>query len=267
MQYLILPNTNIQVSRVSFGTARLHHIFSKKKRQQILKTAFTLGITHFDTSPYYGLGLAELELGQFIKQHRSSVTVATKIGLYPFCSPKNRASIVWLYKIIGKIFPNLSKAQVNWSIKKAKNSLDISLKNMNTDYVDFLFLHEPNFKIINTEEFLNWLTEEFNKGKIRYWGLAGEPILLEFFIREQHPLANIIQTRDDIISKPSDIIFKYGRQIQFTYGYLSSYHRIKKRKIDIKDLFKIALSRNNKGSILFSTRNEKRLKKIVELVK
>ena len=42
-----------------------------KKRKKLLEGAFPLGITHFDTSPYYGFGLAESDL-DFLMLPRST---------------------------------------------------------------------------------------------------------------------------------------------------------------------------------------------------
>ena len=109
MQYLTIRNTNINVSRVSFGTASLHHLLSPKKRNMLLEKALSLGITHFDTSPYYGYGLSEVELGKMLKGQRNDITISTKVGLYP---PKNTSYNlfnIWTRKAIGKFYSKLSK--------------------------------------------------------------------------------------------------------------------------------------------------------------
>jgi exodeoxyribonuclease-3 len=59
MKQVILPNSNLQVSRLSFGTASLHHLITSRARQQLLYSVLNSGISHFDTSPYYGFGLAD----------------------------------------------------------------------------------------------------------------------------------------------------------------------------------------------------------------
>ena len=59
-----IDKTKISTSHLGFGTSYLHHIFSQKKRIKILETVFENAITHFDTSPYYGNNLAELDLGK-----------------------------------------------------------------------------------------------------------------------------------------------------------------------------------------------------------
>jgi len=55
----MLPGTGLSVSRLSFGTATLHHHPTTAKRQAFLAAALDHGFTHFDTSPYYGFGMSE----------------------------------------------------------------------------------------------------------------------------------------------------------------------------------------------------------------
>ena len=126
-----LPGTNFDVSRLSFGTASLHHLYSSRARQALLQGALDIGITHFDTSPYYGYGLAEQELGILQKRNRDAFTVATKVGLYPNGSRFSGTLTVWARKIIGKAFPAISMPVVNWSVSAAEKSLELSLKRHN----------------------------------------------------------------------------------------------------------------------------------------
>ena len=83
MRRVTLQGTDINVSRLSFGTASLHHLPTSRRRQDLLAAAFDHGFTHFDAAPYYGFGIAERELGQFLKARRGRVTITTKVGLYP----------------------------------------------------------------------------------------------------------------------------------------------------------------------------------------
>src|SRR5262245_50530975 len=73
MKRVQLPGTEIVMSRLSFGTSRLHHVPSGKHRQSLLAAAFDAGFTHFDTAPLYGFGLAESDLGGFLKARRGRV--------------------------------------------------------------------------------------------------------------------------------------------------------------------------------------------------
>ena len=52
-------------------------------RLRLLEVAFEHGITHFDTAPLYGMGLAEEVLGRFCRGKRDAITITTKFGLLP----------------------------------------------------------------------------------------------------------------------------------------------------------------------------------------
>lgn len=69
-------------SRLAFGTSRLHYV-GQADRQRLLALAVDCGICHFDTAPVYGDGLAERELGRFLKGRRSGLLIATKYGVAP----------------------------------------------------------------------------------------------------------------------------------------------------------------------------------------
>lgn len=265
MQYSIIENTDVRVSRISFGTASLHHLFSAKQRQRLLKTAASAGISHFDTSPYYGYGLAESDLGALMQGGRDAFTVATKVGFYPFGGAAHGTFGVWARKAVGKFYPRLSAPEVDWCVQRAANSLNASLRRLKTDYVDFLFLHEPDIGLLNADEFLRWIEVERSKGKVRYWGLAGLPVLLKPWLLIDHPLALVLQTKDDLVTKMADFVLESGRNLQFTYGYLSSRSGSGSGE-SVADVVCNALMRNTDGAILISTRRVERLKQFGAIV-
>jgi hypothetical protein len=61
----------------------LFRLHSARERATVLAAAYDAGIRHFDVAPLYGLGQAEIELGQFLRGRRDTVTVTTKFGLDP----------------------------------------------------------------------------------------------------------------------------------------------------------------------------------------
>ena len=67
MTQTLLQGTSLLTSRLGMGTAALHHLSTERARQSLLAAALYAGITHFDTAPMYGEGLAERSLGQFLR--------------------------------------------------------------------------------------------------------------------------------------------------------------------------------------------------------
>ena len=72
------------ISRLGAGCAALGNLYapiSDADAQATLEAAVVGGANYFDTAPYYGHGLSEQRLGQFLsKQHRSDLRVSTKVG-------------------------------------------------------------------------------------------------------------------------------------------------------------------------------------------
>jgi aryl-alcohol dehydrogenase-like predicted oxidoreductase len=262
MNQILISNSDILVSRISFGTGSLHHLYWKNDRQNILHNAVNNGITHFDTAPYYGYGLAEKDLGLFFKKNRFKYTITTKIGLYPFLFQSSNSFNLRFRKLSGFVFPILSLPLVNTTLKKAKKSLFQSLKNLKTDYIDFLMLHEPNINLYNTDEFIKWLDDEITKGTIRTFGISGIHQNLAPFLENHNPLSKIIQTKDSINLCQADFLKKYNHPLQFTYGYISSYNNI---DIDLTKIIFTALERNKFGSLIFTSNDKERFNNLVKI--
>jgi aryl-alcohol dehydrogenase-like predicted oxidoreductase len=264
MKQIVIHNTDIHVSRFALGTASLHHLFSSALRKNILIAAASVGFTHFDTSPYYGLGLAECDLGTFLMGQRSHFTVATKVGLYPWGTAASHAAGVWARKALGRVAPAVSLPVVNWQVDRARASLQQSLKRLKTDYVDFLFLHEPDENLIIAEEFMRWIESEVTQGTVRSWGLAGEVGRVAPWVWAAHPLAKVIQTQDELVKRQADFMLASGRCLQFTYGYLSSQPQ-SELTVAPETILRTALVRNSTGAIIVSTRRAERLQELARL--
>ncbi len=258
MRRVTLQGTDINMSRLSFGTASLHHLPTIRRRQNLLSAAFDHGFTHFDTAPYYGFGIAEQELGRFLKGRRSRVTITTKVGLYPPGSLDPNTASVWVRKVVGKVVPAFSRPVVDWSIASASKSLDCSLRRLGTNYIDLLLLHEPVSGAVQSEVFLDWLKGEKGKGRIRAWGLAGQADHMDTWLFINHPLGMVLQVRDSLDRREADLVRDHGRDLQITYGYLSS-SSILPGSLTTTEILERAMRRNTTGSILISTRQLRRL--------
>lgn len=257
MNRIGLSGTDITVSRLAFGTATLHHLRRSCQRQKLLAAAVDLGFSHFDTSPYYGFGLAEYELGRFLRQHHTDITVASKVGLFPPGGRSSSTLAVWTRKAGGRFIPSLCKPVVNWSVSAAEKSLEQTLRTLGRDWLDFFFLHEVESALLDPDDFLAWLTRQKQAGKIRYWGFAGS--LDRFADWLSHPLGEVLQVRDgsEVLS-----LTQTGREPQFTYGVLSGANP----NCLANDAIRRALGRNPRGSVLVSTRKMVHLQELVEVV-
>lgn len=256
MQSIRIPGTTLDVTRLSFGTASLHHLFKSQQRQALLTTALDAGFTHFDTSPYYGFGLAEKSLGELPSTELQRITIASKVGLYGPNGAGPGVPEILLRKIAGKALPALNKPVVDWSLAHAQKSLEDSLRRLRRGWLDILFLHEPVQALIQTDEWQRWLESLVQSGKIRHFGIAGEAPLIAAMLEASPTLTNIVQVRDSLVEHQADVLLQHQRALQFTYGYMASGTP---QGADGAAVLREALRRNVTGSILVSTRRVDRV--------
>lgn len=262
MRRVRIDGTGLEVSRFALGTASLHRVPARSEREALLQAAFDAGFRHFDTSPYYGYGLAEAAMGQALRSRRADLTIATKIGLYPRVGAARSLPLVWSLKVAGRVWPSLSRPVVDWSVRRAGRSLQESLARLGTNYVDILFLHEPHRALIAADEFRAWLEKLQRAGTIGCWGVAGEPEVVAPWLAVDSPLAQVVQIRDSLDMREADAVRDAQRPLQFTYGYFSA---AKKAGVTpSREILQRILERNTTGSIVVSTLRKERLRDFAE---
>ena len=255
MNQITLPGTDIRVSRFSFGTAGLFNASgSARERGRLLAAAYDNGFTHFDTAPYYAFGIAERDLRPFLAA-RPQATVATKVGLYSPGGETQSAALVFLRKAAGRAWPALSRATVDWSVERARSALSASLRRLGRERIDLYLLHEPDLRLIATDEWLRWLEDEGER--VAWFGVAGNSERIGPFVESANRLAAVVQTNDSLDGREADVVARFGRPPQLTYGYVSA--RRSGGPLDAATILGAALRRNRTGSIIVSTRRIDRL--------
>lgn len=151
MKYTRLGNTDIDISNLGFGsmvlTPDVYGDTNDEESKKALQRAQDLGVTFFDTADAYGNGQNEELVGKSLQGKREDYVIATKVGF----------------------LENFSG--VSNDPKYIKQSIDKSLKRLNTDYVDLYYLHnlDPEVPI---EESVGAMSELVEAGKIRSIGLS-----------------------------------------------------------------------------------------------
>lgn len=124
--------------------------------EEMVHTAFNLGITHFDLANNYGNpynGSAEENFGRILadmRQYRDEMCISTKAGYEMWAGPYGDR---------------------NGSRKYLTASLDQSLKRMGLEYVDIFYHHvfDPNTPLEETALALNYI---IRRGKALYVGIS-----------------------------------------------------------------------------------------------
>ena len=139
-QRKIKLNNGMEIPCIGFGT---YQIRKKKEMDSVIKEAYSIGYRLFDTAVMYG---NEKLLGDAIQKYKI---------------PRNEIFITT------KILPQ------DMTYDKTKQSIDSSLKKLQTDYIDMVLIHWP--KVNKSEDRIQvWraLEEGVSEGKIKMIGVS-----------------------------------------------------------------------------------------------
>lgn len=157
MRYRVLGKTGLRVSILGFGGSPLGGVFGPTDPTEAVRTvrlAIDHGINFFDTSPFYGLTVAEAVLGQALDGvRRDRFYLATKVGRY-------------------------GETEFDFSAERVTRSVDESLKRLRVEYVDLIQCHDIEYGDLNeiVEETIPALRKIQASGKARLVGITGYPL-------------------------------------------------------------------------------------------
>lgn len=149
MQYRQLPSTDLNVSEICLGTMTFGGQTSAQDSRQIIDIALDSGINFLDTANIYSGGESERILGNTLGSRRNRIVLATKTG--------------------GPTSPDVHR--VDLSQHQILSSVEDSLRRLNTDYIDILYLHFPD-EGTPPDEYIETASDLVRSGKIRYWGVS-----------------------------------------------------------------------------------------------
>lgn len=219
-----LDATNVQVTRLCYGTSKLFRLHSSRERQRLLDAAFDAGIRHFDTARSYGLGDAEREVGQFVRRHRGKVTVGTKFGIQISRAGRLFKPVQQVARRVLGLLPALRKRIVrpssnlvaphSFDVPTARASLETSLRVLDIPCIDILFLHAPTIDSGLSADLADFLSAARARGEIRTWGLSG-PVPDILPVKNAFPaLAPVLQYECTALLRPG-LPNVHGPQITF----------------------------------------------------
>ncbi len=161
MTYRINPNNGDKVSLLGYGMMRLpmngsgnDATVDQDMVNRQIDYALEHGINYFDTSPAYCKGLSERATGVALARHdRSKYLIATKLSNF---------------------------SEDTWSLKAGIEMFENSLRELQTDYVDYLLLHaigmgsgmKEFYSRYMDNGLLDYLVEQKKNGRIRNLGFS-----------------------------------------------------------------------------------------------
>lgn len=182
---------NLSVSAVGLGCMGMTHAYGtpadKKEMSRLLVQAVEMGYTFFDTAEVYvsddGVEHNEDLVGEALRPYRDRIKLATKFGI-AFGEGN------FIYKV---------------SPAKIRESLETSLKRLQTDHIDLYYLHRysPDTSI---EDIAGVMSELIQEGKIIHWGMSE---VTEDTIRRAHAVCPVtaIQNRYSMMYRNYEKLF------------------------------------------------------------
>jgi aryl-alcohol dehydrogenase-like predicted oxidoreductase len=166
MKYRKLGKTDLSVSEVGFGvwtvTAGWWGDRSEDEAIALLRRAYDLGVTFFDTADVYGNGRGETVLAKALKGVRDNCVIATKIG-YDWYNNVREAG--------------QQEHPQDFSPGFVRYAVEQCLARLSTDRIDWLQLHNPRMGTLADDELYDTLGSLQREGKIRAWGAALGPAI------------------------------------------------------------------------------------------
>lgn len=157
MNYKLLGKSGLRVSELALGTMTFGEEWgwgsSKLESKKVFETYAKAGGNFIDTANRYTEGTSEKFVGEFISSDRSHFVLATKYTL------------------------QMKMDDPNYSGNHRKNlvqSLEASLKRLNTDYIDLYWVHAWDF-MTPADEVMRALDDMVRAGKILYIGVSDTP--------------------------------------------------------------------------------------------
>ena len=149
MQYRALGKSNLQVSALCLGTMMFGDQTGRDEAAAIVSEAHERGVNYIDSADVYSKGASETMVGELLKGQRQDWVLATKLG--------------------NKMSERVNEGHYSraWMLR----AVETSLRRLQTDHVDILYLHR-DYQGMDLEEPLRTLEALLRDGKIRYWGLS-----------------------------------------------------------------------------------------------
>jgi aryl-alcohol dehydrogenase-like predicted oxidoreductase len=157
MNYRLLGKSGLRVSDFCLETMTFGNDWgwgaTKDEALRMYSAFRDAGGNFVDTANYYTKGTSESFLGEFVKGHRESMVLATK---YSSSAPGTDPNSAGNHR------------------KNMMQSVEASLKRLETDYIDLYWVHIWD-QITPVEEVMRGLDDLVRQGKVLYVGISDAP--------------------------------------------------------------------------------------------
>lgn len=186
---------NTQVSALGLGCMGFSHAYGAPMEEneaiKRIRNAYDLGYTYFDTAEVYKgeyedgcISYNEEIVAKALKDVRNNVFISTKFGVH---INEDRS------------------LKTDSSKKKIIESLNSSLKRLNTDHIDLYYQHRTDPKV-EPEEVASLMADLIKEGKILSWGISE---VSEEYLRRADKVCHVsaIQNRYSMMARDCEKLF------------------------------------------------------------
>jgi aryl-alcohol dehydrogenase-like predicted oxidoreductase len=170
MRYRLLGHSGVRVSEACLGTMTFGEDWgwgsAKSEAQKVYDAFREAGGNFIDTANMYTNGTSESLLGEFMKEHRQSLVMATK---YTNAAPGTDPNAAGNHR------------------KNMMQAVEASLRRLRTDYIDLYWVHIWD-QITPVEEVMQGLDHLVRTGKVLYVGISDAPA---WWIAQANTLAHL----------------------------------------------------------------------------
>jgi D-threo-aldose 1-dehydrogenase len=149
MKTRALGNTGLKLTELGFGGGAIGGLYRACSREAALETmeaAWTSGMRYFDTAPFYGFGLSERRIGDFLRDKpRLEYVLSSKVGKLlrpvPFDQVPDH----------GFVKPLPFAVNFDYSYDGIMRSHEFSLARLGLNSVDILYVHDLELPSLGAE--------------------------------------------------------------------------------------------------------------------
>jgi diketogulonate reductase-like aldo/keto reductase len=232
---LLTTNKMLGMGCSTFGGSN-----SQITADRALRHAYDRGVVYFDLARSYGYGAAEGIVGRFATDKRSHLFIASKFGIMPPASFPLRSTLLAGARLVRKLLPSAKNAirsasgqtLINsaFSPQIAEESLNKSLRELRTDYLDLFLLHETGASDMLRDDISNVLEKAKSKGKIRVWGGTFVDRQEAFKVIQQRPSLAAVQIGFGLDTDYFALTTATSSRIHIIYSVLSYAHCLSEKQ-------------------------------------
>ncbi len=162
MEYRTLGSTGTRVSAIGFGASEIGHTpIDEASLARLLDAALDTGINVVDTAECYRA--SEVDLGRVLPGRRDRLVLVSKCGHNPGMEQFD-----------------------NWDPRLLEQTIDRSLRRLQTDHLDVLLLHSCTTDMLQRGDVIAVVERARAAGKTRFIGYSGDSHAARYAVETEH---------------------------------------------------------------------------------